>query len=262
MAVAVQHIVVNIVVQVNLALVFLRLRADKIAVPTLHQTRSHSAEQPQRSADRLWNAVHREQPKTSMIRFPRRKYFIQTVIDREIRNSLQRLFIFQKIFKQPCRFITGIVAQIPLPDVAAALIHQNRQCTKPSLLQQTFYLLPAVPQKIRVAAHNHIGALVVLDQIHFLLFLSIEHRAKRAECKNFRHAFLFLHSFDKGFEMFLRSKAKRKTCYKIRAHTFHLIIRCFPRFKERISFITHDRVSADPRVENPAPHLVDSIPLL
>ena len=76
MAVAVQHIVVNIVVQVNLALVFLRLRADKIAVPTLHQTRSHSAEQPQRSADRLWNAVHREQPKTSMIRFPRRKYFI------------------------------------------------------------------------------------------------------------------------------------------------------------------------------------------
>ena len=106
-----------------------------------------------------------------MERIVYRKDLIQTVIDGKICKAICLILVFQHVFKQPCRFIAGIIAQISLPYIIAALVHNDRCSLKSHFLQPLSDFPKIVLQIIHIPADCKIKAVTIDNQVQvFLLF--------------------------------------------------------------------------------------------
>ena len=163
--VPVKHIIMAVIMKENLNLIF-RCR-NEIAASLRYQLIPRPAQQLHGAIGALSYPILCKQAEASMKSLCRRCDFVQLIADTEISKTVIAVMVFHDAFKKICRLIAGIVAQIPLPDIIAPLIHQNRQAAESFsfCFQKILYLPPQMHQTIFIPVYRHIKGFIVLHQL-------------------------------------------------------------------------------------------------
>ena len=71
----------------------------------------------------------------------RGRHLVHTVVNGKIAKTIEMTVIFQNILKQICRFVTRIIAEIPLPYIIAPLLQNQRDIPHLLLIKYSAQLL-------------------------------------------------------------------------------------------------------------------------